>query len=136
MRKLVIEIYAPYGKPWAGMNEYQAACRSNKYQGAKLKRTYTEIAKTAAIDAAHKAKWQKPAGKVRVCCEWYEHNRRRDPDNIASGIKFVLDGLVAAGVISNDSQKYIFDMPVHHLSYDRQAGVRVTLITVDEGTNE
>lgn len=36
---------------------------------------------------------------------WYCKNKRRDPDNIASAVKFIWDGLVEAGVIKNDGWK-------------------------------
>ena len=38
---------------------------------------------------------------------WVEANRRRDPDNIAYSIKFILDGFVAASIMPSDSWKYI-----------------------------
>lgn len=38
---------------------------------------------------------------------WYEPNRRRDVDNVVFGVKFILDELVACGIIPNDSQKYV-----------------------------
>lgn len=43
--------------------------------------------------------------KVVIIITWYEPDERRDPDNIMAGQKFILDGLVAAGTIPNDSQK-------------------------------
>jgi Holliday junction resolvase RusA-like endonuclease len=42
-----------------------------------------------------------------VRCLWYEKDRRRDPDNIRVGIKYILDGLVQAGALPDDSQKHI-----------------------------
>lgn len=45
---------------------------------------------------------------VRVV--WFEQNARRDLDNVRTGMKFVLDGLQKAGVIPNDSQKYVLDL--------------------------
>ncbi len=36
---------------------------------------------------------------------WYCKNKRRDPDNIASAVKFIWDGLAEAGVIKNDGWK-------------------------------
>lgn len=46
--------------------------------------------------------------RVRVKIIWYEPDARRDPDNIiGGGTKPVLDGLVMAGVLDDDSQRYI-----------------------------
>lgn len=38
---------------------------------------------------------------------WIEKNSRRDPDNIIFAKKFILDGMVAAGILPNDNQKWI-----------------------------
>ena len=46
-------------------------------------------------------------GPVVVSIEWYEPNRRRDLDNVASAKKFILDGLVRAGVLANDGQRHV-----------------------------
>lgn len=45
--------------------------------------------------------------KIELVITWYEPNRRRDPDNITGGQKFICDGLVQAGIIPDDSQRYI-----------------------------
>jgi Holliday junction resolvase RusA-like endonuclease len=45
--------------------------------------------------------------RVDITITWYEPNAKRDPDNITGGQKFILDGLVTAGVIQGDTQKYI-----------------------------
>ena len=44
---------------------------------------------------------------VTVRFTWVEGNRRRDIDNVAFAKKFVLDGLVQAGVIGNDTPQYV-----------------------------
>ena len=41
---------------------------------------------------------------------FHEENRRRDIDNIYSANKYILDALRKAGIIKNDSQKYITDV--------------------------
>ena len=38
---------------------------------------------------------------------WCEPDKRRDPDNIAAGKKFILDALVLAEVLPRDSQKWV-----------------------------
>ena len=50
----------------------------------------------------------KPFGRVFINFTWVEPNKRRDPDNISSaGIKLILDAMVWAGIIIDDSQKYV-----------------------------
>lgn len=58
----------------------------------------------------------------KVCLDfvWYEPNARRDPDNIMSGgTKFILDSLVKANIIYDDSQKYIKGIS-HKVVVDRK----------------
>jgi len=57
--------------------------------------------------------------KVVLIITWHEPDRRRDPDNIMGGQKFILDGLVMAGVIPDDSQKHIQGI-VHRFGIDRK----------------
>lgn len=49
---------------------------------------------------------------VDIYCHWIIPNKRKDPDNISAGVKFVLDGLVNAGILRNDGQKEI--KTIHH----------------------
>lgn len=85
------------------LNEYTEACRRNPHLGSAMKKTYTEIVKLQA-ESQHLKRIDRP---VCVTCYWTEANRRRDIDNIAFRIKFILDGLVQAGVLPDDSPKYV-----------------------------
>lgn len=87
----------------AGLNEYTAACRRNRYSGAKLKREQQDIA-LAAIEAADLVKVRR---KVDVSFTWIEPNMRRDHDNVAFAKKFILDALVEAGVLENDDPRHV-----------------------------
>jgi Holliday junction resolvase RusA-like endonuclease len=44
---------------------------------------------------------------VWVDFKWCEKDRRRDPDNIAAGKKFIFDALVKKGILGDDRQKNI-----------------------------
>ena len=50
--------------------------------------------------------------KVDVNIQWFTKNEKKDPDNIAAGIKFILDSLVILGILKNDTRKYIG--AIHH----------------------
>lgn len=50
---------------------------------------------------------------------WIEENRRRDMDNVAFAKKFILDGLVRAGVIRDDTPRYIAGLS-DRFAYDKQ----------------
>lgn len=43
---------------------------------------------------------------VTCTVHFFEDSMRRDDDNVISGLKFVLDGLVTAGILKDDSPKY------------------------------
>lgn len=96
--KLVIEGRLP------GLNEYILACRDNKYKGAKLKRD-TQDAIIWAIRGQLPMKLKAP---IFLSFHWYEQNRRRDKDNIASAKKFILDALVKSERIQNDGWAYVY----------------------------
>ncbi len=85
------------------LNDYIRALNANRFQGAAMKRECTETAAWCAR-AARMPRFSRP---VTVRFTWVERNRRRDLDNVAFAKKFVLDGLVAAGVIGNDTPQYV-----------------------------
>ncbi|NLY47586.1 MAG: RusA family crossover junction endodeoxyribonuclease, partial [Clostridiales bacterium] len=74
--------------------------------------------------------------KAYLVITWFEPDRRRDPDNIMAGQKFILDGLVAAGAIPNDSQKHIKGI-VHRFKVDRkEPRVEVEIIDTEKASGE
>lgn len=101
----------PYRLP--SLNEVISENRANRYKGAKLKRD-TEDGLIYII----KSYRLKPPTKypVTVDIEWHEANRKRDVDNIQSSQKFILDAMVKAGLIQNDSRKFVSQ--VHHSVVD------------------
>jgi hypothetical protein len=85
-----------------GMNEIVNAARHNRFAGAKQKRDETE---RCALWAMPLKPFNEP---VRLSIRWIEPNMRRDVDNISGGgTKFILDGLVAAGKLPNDSRRWV-----------------------------
>lgn len=85
-----------------GLNELIAAAKGAGGTGraySRLKRDWTNTIHLLAR-AAKLGRAPTPAFLRFV---WVEPNRRRDPDNFcAGGRKLLLDGLVAAGVFSDD----------------------------------
>ena len=120
-------------RPHPGMNEFVDARGVNRYAYADLKRTYTQLARMYAERAAAAQRWECPKGRVRVYMLWKERDRRRDPDNVEAGAKWVLDGCVAAGAIAGDSQRWVADV-WHRVEVDKgNPGVLVALIEDEEG---
>ena len=87
-----------------GMNNLILANRTNRFLGAKVKRSNTDLCAWAIRAAKLKPVEHYP---VTIWIRWTEPNGRRDPDNVASAKKFILDGLQTAGIIQNDGMKQI-----------------------------
>lgn len=64
---------------------------------AKLKQRWTN-----AVALYARAARIKPVGRARFQFVWRERTKRRNPDNVASAKKYLLDGLVRAKIIKND----------------------------------
>lgn len=91
-----------------GLNEIVRADRGNRYGGNKLKRESDLKVWATAIRRV------KPVyGRCSVHIRWIEKDARRDPDNIAAGTKFILDGLRLAGVLAGDGHRHI-GPDIHH----------------------
>lgn len=86
------------------LNEYIEAERSNKYAAAQMKKKNTKICQIAAMQIKGKID---PLKQYDVEITWCVTNNRQDPDNVYSGVKYILDGLVKAKVIKNDGRKNI-----------------------------
>lgn len=95
----------------AGLNDYTDECRKGTVRRGgnvfcpanQMKKEQQEIVR-AAIREAGLTPFE---GHVRVVFEWHEPNARRDVDNVRFAAKFILDALVAEGVLKGDSQRYV-----------------------------
>lgn len=84
----------------AYLNEHDKANRANKYGGAKLKETMTDL-------VAWQVKDQPPIKQsCRIKFIWLISSNH-DPDNIRFAAKYVLDGLIKANVLKNDNQAWV-----------------------------
>lgn len=85
------------------LNTYINAERTNKFIASKIKKQETE-----------NIAWQckKYKGKITeypivIEATWYTKNIRVDSDNITFSKKFILDGMKEAGMITDDSRKFV-----------------------------
>lgn len=101
MMKLVIKAKLP------SLNEYQDACRANKFRGAKMKADVDETIGWFIRSAMQKGLLKPTDKPCRYRFVWHERTYRRDPDNICSAKKFIFDALQKQGVIPKDSRKYV-----------------------------
>ena len=114
-----------------GLNEVIARAKLHWGVYAALKKEYSSWVLLQAPRAG-----RNPAREysVGVVIDWYCRDRRRDPDNIASGKKFILDGLVAARVLRNDGWANIryFEDRFHVDSDNSRAVVRLMVSEKDK----
>lgn len=109
-----------------GMNEIINANRNNRYAGASQKKKFTNL-----VAWECKAQGIKPIGyKVDVEIHWYCKNKRKDKDNISCGMKFLLDGLMTAGVIPNDGWNEIGD--INHRFFVDKDNPRVEMFLMED----
>lgn len=80
------------------LNDYISAERANRYKAAAMKKRETARVRAAAMQQ-RAPRFER---RVTVRTTFYEPDMRRDADNVGFARKFVLDGLVAAGVIKDD----------------------------------
>lgn len=116
MKKVLGMIFVP-GK-FPTLNELIGLAKRHwgAYAGVKKKHTKTFAQAFADFKPASK--------KITVQLTWYEPTRRRDPDNVMSAVKFVMDGLVEAGVIENDNFLWV-DRIIHQFFICDRQGVEV-----------
>lgn len=103
MNKIVIPL-----KGIPSLNEHDNANRANRFSGASMKKNATNLCAAYVKQAMNKGFVikEQPADLKIV---WYAENRRKDKDNIAFAVKYIFDGMVNAGLISNDGWQQIGD---------------------------
>lgn len=88
------------------LNTYVQAERSSRFAGAKIKEAETHRcvleARVARMEAFPECQYP-----VRVEFTWYTKDLRKDTDNVSFAKKFILDGLVKAGILEDDRRKYV-----------------------------
>lgn len=96
---------------------------------------YTNLKKQwgAVVAWSIEAEKISPMAAAHIAFEWHEpvqrRKQRRDPDNVIFAQKFVLDGIVAAGILPDDSMDEVLSLThtwKQVKSYQR-GGVQVTL---------
>ncbi|MFH0957066.1 MAG: hypothetical protein V1897_00015 [Pseudomonadota bacterium] len=104
-----------------GMNEIISMARTYWAASAAQKADYTDLV-VSYCELNH----IRPMKRVWLSIYYHEKDKKRDPDNIAAGKKFILDGLVQAGVLSNDGHAQVagFD---ESFCFDGRQGVEVIL---------
>ena len=95
-------------------NDAEQAARSGMNAGGAYKKRWTEFVAYQAI-----GQFVSPIeGTARASVTFYEPNQKRDQDNVISGLKYLCDGLVKAGVLEGDSPRHLRFESVR-VDYDR-----------------
>ena len=97
------------------LNEVISANRSNKYAGSSQKKK-VENNIIAQIKSQTLCKFE----RISISFTWYEENKKRDFDNVASAVKFILDSLVKCEVIPNDGWKHLEPELNHRFFVDKE----------------
>lgn len=109
MQKLIINGRLP------SRNEAENAARAGWAVGANFKKKYTQ--QIASICSEQGI--QKETSPVLLSITFYEKDMRRDSDNIYSAVKYIKDGLVLAGVLQNDTRKWVTEI-INPIQLDKQ----------------
>ncbi len=117
----VSQLWIPGRLP--GLNDIVAMNRSSHhaYHACKNKWHHT-------IGLIAMASGAKRFERAHIRLQWVEPNKRRDPDNVCGGLKFILDALKLSGVLGSDGWAGVLSI-AHTWGVDKSnPGVRVTLI--------
>ena len=88
-----------------GLNEYTSACRTNHMTGAAMKQQSQDIVLWSIYSKMRKVHFEKP---VFLLFTFYEKDKRRDRDNVASyARKVIQDALVKAGTLDDDGWDHV-----------------------------
>lgn len=97
-----------------GRNEAENAARTHWAVGASLKKKATELVQWEAVRQHIKA----VDGRAKLVVTFYEKDYKRDADNVIAGLKYILDGMVKAAVIANDTRKCV-DFEIKPIQVDK-----------------
>lgn len=107
------------------LNDIIGQARKNRFASAALKKKWTASIATAAQEQ----RAQPIKGEVYLEYVWRVKNRRRDQDNITAAQKYILDGLVAAGIIEEDNLKVVRTPIIHHVVIADHDGFSIIIRT-------
>ncbi len=107
-----------------GMNDWRDAIQRSPHAGNDMARA----AKRRVESLARQQMVPRFDGPVVVVFDWFEPNLRRDLDNVSgSARKWILDGLVAAGVLPDDNMAHVVGLQDWSHIDPMSPGVIVTL---------
>lgn len=109
------------------LNEYINAERRHRMIAAKMKKEWTQLVVDACYSNATGIGPTNEEFPLTIKFIVHEENKRRDVDNVSSMVgKFCLDGMVKAGLLTDDSQKYVKAVE-YEIIIDGKIGVEIII---------
>lgn len=120
MQKLII-----YGE-LPDLNQIIEASKQHWAKYHAFKKRYTDYVALVARTQL------KPVRDYPISVEivWHCQDKRKDPDNIAHAKKYILDGLVEAGLLEGDGWKHISEL--HDRFFQDKENPRIEIIIQDD----
>lgn len=112
-----------------GLNEYIRACRTNPHAGNKMKRSAEDYVLWQIAQNIQDILITRP---VILEYDFFEPNKKRDLDNIASfAMKVIQDVLVSAGVLANDGWNEIWGFTTQFYCDPDNPRIEVAIVEVE-----
>lgn len=113
-----------------GLNEYIRACRTNPHAGNKMKRSAEDYVLWQIAQNIQDILITRP---VILKYDFFEPNKKRDLDNIASfAMKVIQDVLVSAGVLANDGWNEILGFTTQFYCDPDNPRIEVVIVEVGD----
>jgi Holliday junction resolvase RusA-like endonuclease len=103
-RKFIIE------GEFTSLNEYINLERGNKFSASTVKKAETQVVRLLLCDALALPDDCYP---LKPRFDFYTKDARKDADNVDFARKFILDGMVKAGILVDDRRKFIVGFDIN-----------------------
>lgn len=113
--------------PLPTLNEMIRTARGNKYAAAAQKKKYTNLVAEEIMVQTDRPHYD----AVALDIAWIETKKKRDPDNVYASIKFLCDGIVAAGIIDDDDRDHVASI-TNRIAVSDSRGVSVMVTGVPQ----
>jgi Holliday junction resolvase RusA-like endonuclease len=111
--------------PLPTLNEMIRTARGNKFASAAQKKKYTELVATEIMVQTERPHFN----AISLDITWIETKKKRDPDNVFTAVKFILDGMVAADIIRDDDRDHVVSI-TNRIAASYSRGVAVMASSV------
>ena len=85
-------------------NEQMNTARSNKYASASMKKKFDRKILHQILTQINQIPHY---NSIKLNIIWIESKKKRDPDNVHAGIKFICDAIKKSGIIDDDDRDHI-----------------------------